>query len=89
MEVSTVDGFQGREKEAVVISLVRSNGAGDVGFLAETRRINVSVTRARACCVIVGDSRTLAAGDEGLGSLVTYCRDNGLLHPVERLYGEK
>uniref|UniRef100_A0A673N0N2 DNA helicase n=1 Tax=Sinocyclocheilus rhinocerous TaxID=307959 RepID=A0A673N0N2_9TELE len=47
LEIKSVDGFQGREKEAVVLSLVRSNRKGEVGFLAEDRRINVAVTRAR------------------------------------------
>ena len=61
VEVGTVDGFQGREKEAVVVSLVRSNSKGEVGFLQESRRMNVTVTRARRCCILVGDSSTLTA----------------------------
>ena len=44
LEIDTVDGFQGREKEAVVISLVRSNREGEIGFLADTRRMNVALT---------------------------------------------
>lgn len=61
VEVDSVDGFQGREKEAVVISLVRSNPEGEIGFLTDTRRMNVALTRARRKLLIVGDSATLAA----------------------------
>jgi hypothetical protein len=60
LEVDSVDGFQGREKEAVVLDLVRSNDDGDIGFLADTRRMNVALTRARRFLLVVGDSATLA-----------------------------
>ncbi len=63
IEIDTVDGFQGREKEAVVISLVRSNTTGEVGFLADTRRTNVALTRARRKLIVIGDSSTLANHD--------------------------
>ncbi|XP_032438260.1 DNA-binding protein SMUBP-2 isoform X2 [Xiphophorus hellerii] len=59
MEIKSVDGFQGREKEAVVLSLVRSNRKGEVGFLAEDRRINVAVTRARRHIAVVCDTQTV------------------------------
>ena len=60
IEVDTVDGFQGREKEAIVISLVRSNTEGEIGFLSDYRRINVALTRARRKLIVLGDSATLA-----------------------------
>jgi len=59
VEVGTVDSFQGREQEVVVVDLVRSNDRGEVGFLAETRRMNVALTRARRLLLVVGDSATL------------------------------
>jgi len=60
LEVDTVDGFQGRAKEAVVVSLTRSNDAGEVGFLADVRRMNVAITRARKKLVVVGDGATVS-----------------------------
>lgn len=57
--VSTVDGFQGRESDVVVISLVRSNESGQIGFLRDLRRMNVAMTRARMKLIIIGNSGTL------------------------------
>jgi energy-coupling factor transporter ATP-binding protein EcfA2 len=58
--VDTVDGFQGQERDIMYISLVRSNGEGELGFLKDTRRMNVALTRARKKLVVIGDSATLA-----------------------------
>ena len=58
LEINTVDGFQGREKEAILISLTRSNDDGSLGFLLDLRRINVALTRAKRHLFIVGDSAT-------------------------------
>jgi AAA domain len=63
IEVSSVDGFQGREKEAVVFSAVRSNDYGAIGFTSDWRRINVSFTRARRALVVIGNEHTLRRGD--------------------------
>ena len=60
VEIGTVDGFQGREKEVVIISLVRSNEKGEIGFLADERRMNVALTRARRKLLVIGDSATIA-----------------------------
>jgi superfamily I DNA and/or RNA helicase len=77
LEVSTVDGFQGREKEAVIITCVRSNAAGEVGFLADARRMNVAVTRARRHCALIGDTETLSRGDPFLKRLVAWFEAHG------------
>ena len=63
LEIDTVDGFQGREKEVAFISLVRSNEKCEIGFLADTRRMNVALTRARRRLMIVGDSATIGSND--------------------------
>ncbi|XP_075529454.1 DNA-binding protein SMUBP-2-like isoform X4 [Dermacentor variabilis] len=76
LEIRSVDGFQGREKDAVVMSFVRSNDTGTVGFLAEDRRINVAVTRARRHLAVVCDSTTMSRHDF-LRSLVDYISDEG------------
>jgi superfamily I DNA and/or RNA helicase len=61
VEVDTVDAFQGREADAVLLSCVRSNDAAEVGFLADLRRLNVALSRARRHLFVVGDSATLAS----------------------------
>uniref|UniRef100_A0A0G4HLC7 AAA+ ATPase domain-containing protein n=1 Tax=Chromera velia CCMP2878 TaxID=1169474 RepID=A0A0G4HLC7_9ALVE len=61
ISVSTIDGFQGREKDLIVLSLVRSNGEGSRGFLRDPRRANVALTRARRGMLVVGDAGTFGA----------------------------
>lgn len=58
--VNTVDGFQGQERDIIVISLVRSNEEGNIGFLRDLRRMNVAMTRARMKLIIIGDASTLS-----------------------------
>ncbi len=57
--INTVDSFQGQERDIIYISLVRSNEKGEIGFLADTRRMNVAITRAKKKLVIIGDSGTI------------------------------
>ena len=60
ISVNTIDSFQGQERDMVLISLARSNKEGDIGFLADIRRMNVAMTRAKKKLVVIGDSSTLA-----------------------------
>ncbi|KAL1960547.1 hypothetical protein VTO42DRAFT_7126 [Malbranchea cinnamomea] len=66
IELGSVDGFQGREKEAVIVSLVRSNPEREVGFLGEKRRLNVAMTRPRRHLCVCGDSETISHGSKFL-----------------------
>ncbi len=59
ISVNTVDGFQGQERDVIIISLVRSNDEGQIGFLRDLRRMNVAITRARMKVIILGDHHTL------------------------------
>ena len=59
VSVNTVDGFQGQERDVILISLVRSNEEGQIGFLRDLRRMNVAITRARMKLIILGNVRTM------------------------------
>lgn len=59
ISINTVDGFQGQERDVIVISLVRANEEGQIGFLNDLRRMNVAITRARMKLIILGDASTL------------------------------
>ncbi|KAG5938462.1 hypothetical protein E4U60_001358 [Claviceps pazoutovae] len=75
VELGSVDGFQGREKEAVVVSLVRSNPEGDVGFLGEKRRLNVAMTRPKRSLTVIGDSETMKRGSRFLQRWMEFLED--------------
>jgi len=75
LEVRTVDSFQGREKEVIIFSMVRSNDEGNFGFLVEDRRTNVAVTRARRHVTVICDSETISK-HPFLERYVTYCQKN-------------
>lgn len=78
LEVNTIDGFQGQEKDVIFISLVRSNDKSELGFIKDNRRLNVAMTRARKKLVIIGDSATI--GNHPLyNELLNHIEKNGFL----------
>ncbi|KAJ1868158.1 hypothetical protein LPJ78_000458 [Coemansia sp. RSA 989] len=77
VEIGSVDGFQGGEREAVVLSLVRSNPKKAVGFLDDYRRMNVAITRARRHLCVIGDSYTLSGGSKFLKQLLKHLEARG------------
>ncbi|KAK1553169.1 hypothetical protein Q3G72_030003 [Acer saccharum] len=70
VKVKSVDGFQGGEEDIIIISTVRSNTGGSIGFLSKPQRINVALTRARHCLWILGNDRTLTRSESVWESLV-------------------
>ncbi len=85
LEVDTVDAFEGREKDVVIVSLVRSNQRRDIGFLRLMQRINVALSRARRSLIIVGDASTLRGSY--FDRIIRYIRANGMVQPGPRLIG--
>lgn len=78
VEVKTVDGFQGREKEIIIISTVRSNTNGNIGFLKDLRRLNVAITRAKRKLIIIGNKDTLKHNPT-YARLIEFVEDGNLL----------
>ena len=76
MRCSTIDSFQGQEKENIILSLVRSNDDGDIGFLKDYRRMNVALTRAKEKLFVIGDSATLG-GDPFYNAFLEYMEQHG------------
>ena len=76
LRVSTIDSFQGQEKENIILSLVRSNEDGDIGFLKDYRRMNVAMTRAKEQLYVIGDSASLGA-DPFYNAFLQYVEDYG------------
>ena len=74
--INTVDGFQGREREVVYLSLVRSNTRSEIGFLADYRRMNVALTRAKVQLVVIGESATIG-GDDFFAGFLSYVERAG------------
>ena len=76
MRISTIDSFQGQEKEVIILSLVRSNDDGEIGFLKDYRRMNVAITRAQQQLFVVGDSATIGA-DPFYNAFLSYVEKYG------------
>jgi len=79
--IDTVDGFQGQERDLMLISLTRSNEKGEIGFLADERRMNVALTRAKRKLILIGDSSTLAQ-NPFFDSLLGYFEEKGAYRSV-------
>ncbi len=79
VEVKTVDGFQGREKEVIVMTTVRCNENREVGFLSDWKRLNVALTRARTLLIVVGSQRTLGCDENWRSWLQFISRAKGVL----------
>ncbi len=77
LQIKTIDGFQGEERDVIYISLVRSNEKQEIGFLGDLRRMNVAITRARKKLVVIGDSATVGA-HPFYKSFLDYCEHHGL-----------
>ena len=77
LEIKTVDGYQGREKDVIVLSAVRANEAGEMGFLTDRRRLNVAITRARRGLILLGHPRTLR-NDSSWASWCDWASERGL-----------
>lgn len=76
ISVSTIDAFQGQEADVIILSLVRSNSEGKIGFLSDYRRMNVALTRAKKKLIVIGDSATLA-NDKFYKEFVEYAEEVG------------
>lgn len=76
MRISTIDSFQGQEEETIILSLVRSNDSGEIGFLKDYRRMNVAITRAKEQLFVIGDSATIGA-DAFYNGFLSYIEKHG------------
>lgn len=75
--ISTIDKYQGKESDIVIVSFVKSNGNGNIGNLLRLwQRINVAITRAKRQLIMIGSSKTLSSNDF-LSKMIKYCKDNG------------
>ena len=88
IEIKTIDGFQGEEKDIIYISFVRSNQEGEIGFLSDVRRTNVAITRAKKKLIMIGDSATLAS-NEFYRKLIEYCETKNAYSSAWNLVNEE
>lgn len=87
ISVNTIDGFQGQERDVILISLVRANAKGNIGFLSDLRRMNVAITRAKMKLFILGDSETLSQ-NKFYRYLYEYIERRGEIINIESQSGE-
>jgi len=82
IEVNSVDAYQGRERDVILFSAVRSNRNDNVGFLSDWRRMNVALTRAKSGLIVFGDMDTLKRGDKHWEGFCTWAEDMGCVFDV-------
>ncbi|CAL0306272.1 unnamed protein product [Lupinus luteus] len=83
VNVRSVDGFQGGEEDVIIISTVRCNENGSIGFLSDRRRVNVALTRARYCLWILGNGTTLVNSNSVWKNLVIDAKNRGVFYKAE------
>lgn len=81
IEVKSVDAYQGRERDLIIFSAVRSNHRGRIGFLTDWRRMNVALTRAKSGLLVLGDAETLKEGDKHWSAFVDWTKNMGCFVP--------
>ncbi|XP_008218818.1 PREDICTED: probable helicase MAGATAMA 3 isoform X2 [Prunus mume] len=86
VDITTVDGCQGREKDVAIFSCVRASEKGAIGFLADFRRMNVGITRAKSSILVVGSASTLRKGDEHWNNLVESAEKRDSVFKVSKPY---
>ena len=86
--ISTVDGFQGKEKDVIIISTVRSNPTQKIGFLRDVRRMNVAITRARKMLIIIGDENTIKV-NAFIKNIIEKIKQKGKIILPENIDGEE
>ena len=82
IDVNSVDGFQGREKDIIIYCTVRTRRKGRIGFLKDKRRLNVAITRAKASLIVIGDAAALN-DDESWRNLIQDVKQNGCMFPAD------
>ncbi|KAL6580255.1 putative helicase MAGATAMA 3 [Orobanche minor] len=88
VDINTVDGFQGREKDVAIFSCVRASKDKNIGFVADFRRMNVGITRARSSVLVVGSASTLRRGDSHWKNLIESAEQRNILFKVSKPYSE-
>merc|ERR1712039_1153340 len=85
IDIDSVDGFQGREKDLIILSCVRSNGKKEIGFMRDDRRLNVALTRARRGLIVIGNADTLSAADKLWRNFIAFMRNSGRIVNAENI----
>ncbi len=86
--INTVDSFQGQEKDLIIVSTVRSNTRGQIGFMLDERRVNVALTRAKFVLIVVGNADTLGS-NETWDTFLRWAEEKNVYYVEESMYSDK